>query len=76
MMNMKKGNTKSVGVSPFHSAWLKGAYILPQLPGLLTRIIPAMVIPLSTSSANRRCDALVSLCRVIFSLLVFISFLF
>lgn len=25
MMNIKKGNTRSVGVRPFHSAWRKGA---------------------------------------------------
>ena len=49
MMNRKKGKTKSQGVSPFHAECCKGAYdTLP--PALLTRIIPATVMPLSASS--------------------------
>lgn len=49
MMNRKKGKTKSQGVSPFHTECCKGAYdTLP--PALLTRIIPATVMPLSASS--------------------------
>lgn len=48
----KKGNTRSVGVHPDHAACLKGGKICPQEPGLLTRIIPATVMPLSTSRAT------------------------
>ena len=49
MMNRKKGKTKSQSVSPFHTECCKGAYdTLP--PALLTRIIPATVMPLSASS--------------------------
>ena len=55
-MNMKNGNTRSVGVNPFHSAWRKGAYIEPHEPGLLTRIIPAMVIPRNMSSDKSLLD--------------------
>ena len=54
MINMKKGKTRSVGVRPFHWACFRGAYACPQEPGLLTRIIPAIVMPRITSSANRR----------------------
>ena len=54
IMYMKKGNTRSVGVRPFHSAWARGAYMCPQEPGLFTRIIPAMVIPRRMSRASRR----------------------
>ncbi|EJZ40536.1 hypothetical protein LEP1GSC178_1329 [Leptospira licerasiae str. MMD4847] len=45
----KKGNTKSVGVHPSHFACLRGQYILDQVPGLFTRIIPATVNPLKRS---------------------------
>ena len=54
MINMKKGNTRSVGVKPIHSACLRGAYVCCQEPGVFTKIIPAMVMPRITSSANRR----------------------
>ena len=46
----KKGKTKSVGVAPCHSACSKGAYTCDQLPGSLTIIIPAIVIPLKKSN--------------------------
>ena len=49
MMKQKERKTKSQGVSPFHAECCKGAYdTLP--PALLTRIIPATVMPLSASS--------------------------
>ena len=47
----KKGNTRSVGVQPLHAACFKGGKIDPHEPGLFTKIIPATVMPLSTSSA-------------------------
>tara|TARA_B100001029_G_C14753455_1_gene282059 strand:- start:267 stop:482 length:216 start_codon:yes stop_codon:yes gene_type:complete len=47
--NKKKGKTKSVSVHPCHLACSKGEYTYPQLPGLLTIIIRAMVIPLKIS---------------------------
>ena len=50
-MNRKNGNTRSVGVHPLQAACFKGGKIFPQEPGLFTSIIPAIVIPLSTSSA-------------------------
>jgi hypothetical protein len=46
----KKGKTKSVGVAPCHSACSKGAYTCDQLPGSLTIIMPAIVIPLKKSN--------------------------
>ena len=52
--NMKNGNTRSVGVSPIHSAWLNGAYRWLQVPGLFTSNMPAMVIPRRISTANNR----------------------
>lgn len=61
MMNMKNGNTKSVGVKPSHSAWRNGAYIAPHDPGLFTIIIPAIVMPLSTSNDNSRCFCILAL---------------
>jgi hypothetical protein len=50
----KNGNTRSVGVHPFHGACRKGAYTNSQLPGLFTRIIPATVIPRNTSRERKR----------------------
>jgi hypothetical protein len=50
-INRKNGKTRSVGVQPAHAACLRGGNILLQEPGLLTRIIPAIVIPLKTSRA-------------------------
>ena len=49
MMNIKNGNTKSVGVRPFQRACSKGVYTYFHDPGLFTKIIPAIVIPLITS---------------------------
>ena len=49
-MNMKNGYTKSVRVIPCQSACSNGAKVLPQLPGLLTMIIKAIVNPLKTST--------------------------
>jgi hypothetical protein len=54
MMNMKNGNTRSVGVKPFHSACRKGAYTKLHDPGLFTKIIPDMVIPRKMSSESSR----------------------
>lgn len=54
MIKMKKGNTRSVGVSPCQVACLRGAYTLDQEPGLFTRIINAMVMPRITSNDKRR----------------------
>ena len=48
-INKKKGKTKSVGVTPCHSACLKGANTYFQLPGSLTTIIAAIVNPLKKS---------------------------
>ena len=45
----KNGKTKSVGVQPFQDACCKGGQIELQEPGMLTKIIPAIVIPLKTS---------------------------
>ena len=61
IMNMKNGKIRSVGVNPFHSACLNGAYICPHDPGLFTSIIPAMVIPLKTSRDKRRLLAFASI---------------
>ena len=60
-MNRKKGKTRSVGVQPLHAACFKGEKTLPQDPGLLTKIIPAIVMPLSTSRAVYLLDAVVSI---------------
>ena len=49
VMNIKNGNTKSVGVRPFQRACSKGVYTYFHDPGLFTKIIPAIVIPLITS---------------------------
>ena len=51
MMNMKKGNTRSVGVRPFHWACWSGAYV-PGPPELFTMIMPAMVMPRMMSRAR------------------------
>ena len=56
MMNIKKGNTRSVGVKPCHAACPNGAYTNDHDPGLLTMIMPAIVIPRRISSASRRRD--------------------
>ena len=52
IMNKKKGKTKSVGVQPCQSACNNGAYTCAQEPGVLTKIIKAIVIPLKASSAK------------------------
>ena len=49
-MNRNAGNTRSVGVHPFHSACRNGPYTALHVPGLFTMIIEAMVIPRNTSS--------------------------
>ena len=48
-MKRKNGKTRSVGVQPCHFACLNGAYTNAQLPGLLTIIIIAIVMPLKIS---------------------------
>jgi hypothetical protein len=48
--NKKEGNTKSVGVNPFHSACKNGANVAAPSPGVFTMIIKQIVIPLNTSS--------------------------
>src|SRR5690606_3051800 len=48
--NKKNGNTKSVGVHPCQGACFNGANIVPQVPGLFTKIISATVAPRNTSS--------------------------
>src|SRR2546426_3185662 len=52
--NSRNGNTRSVGVHPSHVACSSGQYPASQVPGVLTRIIAAMVRPRKTSSASRR----------------------
>ena len=53
-MNIKKGKTRSVGVNPLKAACSSGAYTYPHEPGLFTRIMPAMVMPLKMSRASNR----------------------
>src|SRR5579862_3877057 len=50
--NRNVGKTRSVGVQPFQSEWLKGHQACPPL--LFTRIMKAIVIPRSTSRETRR----------------------
>ena len=45
----------SVGVAPCHLACKSGGNTCDQLPGVLTRIIKAMVMPLNTSKESSRC---------------------
>lgn len=52
MTNMKKGNTKSVGVIPSHPAHSRGVKMCAQLPGLLTNIMPTMMMSRRTSMAR------------------------
>ena len=47
--NTKVGNTRSVAVRPFHSAWFMKPHE-PRPPLLLTMIMNAIVIPRATSS--------------------------
>ena len=54
IIKRKKGKTKSVGVAPCHSACNKGAYTCDHVPGVLTKIIKAIVMPLKASSARYR----------------------
>jgi hypothetical protein len=63
MINMKKGNTKSVGVSPSHNACLKGENTNSQLPGLFTIIIPEIVMPRITSKERSLPD-----CAIVFEI--------
>src|ERR671933_699297 len=58
IMNRKKGNTKSVGVHPSKPGGGGGEYPFPSSPppAILTRIMPAMVIPRNTSRDVRRLD--------------------
>lgn len=73
MMNRKKGKTKSQGVSPFHAECCKGAYdTLP--PALLTRIIPATVMPLSASSDKSLFYGQVPAVRFLYRVLSFSSY--
>src|SRR5262249_35208220 len=55
--NSRNGKTRSVGVQPFHAAWSSGAYTAAQVPGVLTRIIPAIVRPRNTSRDSKRAGA-------------------
>jgi hypothetical protein len=48
--NKKVGNTRSVNVKPFHSAWSKGEKVVAPFPGEFTIIIKATSSPLKTSS--------------------------
>ncbi len=50
----KNGNTRSVGVQPFHSACSSGAYTWLQVPGLLTSSMAATVMPRSASTDAKR----------------------
>lgn len=52
----EKGEYQSAGVHPCHSACRRGAYTYCQLPGVFTRIMSAMVIPLNTSRARYLSD--------------------
>ena len=54
-MNIKKGKTRSVGVNPLKAACSNGVYTYPHEPGLFTRIMPAIVMPLKMSRASNRC---------------------
>lgn len=45
-MKRKEGNTRSVGVQPCHEACLRGEKTCDHVPGVLTRIMNAIVIPL------------------------------
>lgn len=50
----KKGKTRSVGVNPLKAACSNGVYTYPHEPGLFTRIMPAIVMPLNMSRASNR----------------------
>ena len=50
----KNGKIVSVYVQPLHSACSSGGYTADQVPGLLTRIIPATAAPRSASTESRR----------------------
>lgn len=50
----KKGKTRSVGVNPLKAACSNGVYTCPHEPGLFTRIMPAIVMPLKMSRASNR----------------------
>ena len=56
-MKRKNGKIRSVGVQPFQSACSSGQYIAPHVPGLLTMVIPAMVMPRNASSDISRSPA-------------------
>ncbi len=53
-IHRKDGKTTSVGVQPCQSACLSGQYAAPASPGVLTRIISAIVAPRKASSETRR----------------------
>jgi hypothetical protein len=53
-MKRKKGKMVSVYVQPFQSACSSGGYTADHVPGLFTRIIPAIVPPRRTSSESSR----------------------
>jgi hypothetical protein len=50
----RNGNTRSASVQPFHGACSSHGYTKSQLPGVLTRIIAAIVRPRNTSSESSR----------------------
>lgn len=52
--NKNVGNTRSVGVNPFHEACESGEKGAAPLPWLLTIIIKQIVMPLNTSRARNR----------------------
>src|SRR5580692_12913628 len=53
----KVGQTRSVGVRPFHMAWFMKRHE-PGPPLLFTMIMKAIVTPRATSSESRRCVGL------------------
>src|SRR5579871_3432300 len=53
-MNRNDGKTRSVAVQPSQGACFSGSYTACHDPGLLTRIIPASVIPRKASSESSR----------------------
>ena len=53
-MKRKAGKIMSVGVAPCQAAWRSGGKTAEYVPGSVTRIIAAIVIPRMTSSDSRR----------------------
>src|SRR3954469_312099 len=53
MMNTNQGNSRSANVHPDQYSCISGGKTADQSPGLLTRIIAAIVTPRKTSSDSR-----------------------